>query len=68
MQPSSFVIEVARRLQPYIQKRIQSSSEDEKEENNFNDLINSELRRVNHLIAFNILKLEAFSIMPLKED
>lgn len=55
MQPSNFVLEIARVLQPL------------KEETDFNDdPINSELGWAYDLLMFNILKIEAFSIMPLK--
>jgi len=61
MNPSNFATEVSRRLLPLIGEQAFREGKE------LNDPINSEFRRSCHLSKFNIIKLEVFSFMPLKD-
>lgn len=61
MQPSNFVSGVARRLRHFIDN--QTANDNLK----LNDVMNSDFRRTNHLCQLNILKVDVFSYLILKD-
>lgn len=59
MQPSNIAKEVSRLLLPFIREQASRAGAE------YNDPINSVIRRCYHLSKFNILKLEGLTYAPL---